>query len=247
MERKSSERDKTTWRNHLKLAVGGLAIGATFGGLFGAAITPEGANNGISALKTYARDQLANPLPELSEQTAQKTREIVGVDTGIVCEDSLQAVYNGTTTPFSGYVRSYHFGPDPNVPIIKLTGRIHIDSKFCEQVAGIDTSEKSSELDSNELISLGVILHERAHETGVFDEAKAECIALQELPKQTIASGAADRETFAKNQYEIMKWYDSLPDGYHDETRCRVGGEWDEAADNRGMLADSQILLPNVG
>lgn len=74
--------------------------------------------------------------------------------------------------------------------------------------------------------ALDVLAHESMHLSGVRDEAVAECLALQALPRAAAAFGGSAGEGRALALYEYTHVYPSLPAAYRSR-ECRPGGALD--------------------
>jgi hypothetical protein len=77
-----------------------------------------------------------------------------------------------------------------------------------------------------EVVAVHVLTHEVMHMTGLKDEARAECAAVQRDAAMAVALGAdpAQGEALARRYWTEL--YPNLPDGYRGG--CGPGGEYDE-------------------
>jgi hypothetical protein len=107
-------------------------------------------------------------------------------------------------------------------------GRIHLSPEACTSLALIDRPEADLRADAVRRLASGVdvLAHEAEHSAGRFNEAVAECYAMQKVRRAARLLGA--RPAFAARLARVV-WLEIYPFGlprYHSD-RCRDGGPLD--------------------
>jgi hypothetical protein len=127
-----------------------------------------------------------------------------------------QSVFEGRREP-SGFAAVY----DPE-------GRIHLSPDVCEALSLIDRPRER--LDSDDVVELafglGTLAHEAEHSAGRFNEAVAECYAMQKVRRTARALGATERLAAELARTYLRELYPFGLRTYR-TPRCRDGGPLD--------------------
>jgi hypothetical protein len=128
----------------------------------------------------------------------------------------IASVFEGTEEPL-GFAAVF----DPE-------GRIHLSPKACASLALIDRPEDQLSAAAVRRLASGirVLAHEAEHSAGRFNEAVAECYAMQKVRSAARALGA--RPAFAA-RLALIVWVEIYPleEGTYRSDRCRDGGPLD--------------------
>lgn len=144
------------------------------------------------------KDKWEGPNPELSALTQQFT----GLPTNVTCIDF----------PFGGMT-------------FMLTKEVWINSKLCGWLVDVLLYHREENA-KWEGIALVTLVHEGAHRGGIYNEARAECVAQQMLDDVALLIGTRPAYIPALQHYARLDAL-KLPPQYHNTRRCRPNGAWD--------------------
>lgn len=185
----------------------------------------------------YAHDSLPGPNPRQDQIVDATASTLLGGVFNVICDDISTAKATNGAGHLKGYVDANLYAM-PLSTIRLSSQREHLDVSVCEPIEAIalDTSSTTNDslpsLTYEQIIALTIAAHERTHTRGDLDEAHTECVALQETAGALEANGydIAHNKSMTK---AVISHATALPATYQD-TRCRVGGEWDLSdADSR--------------
>jgi hypothetical protein len=141
---------------------------------------------------------------------------LAGREVDVRCETVDQAWLQAH--PERGYVE---FGPD-GVPLAETV----ITYDTCRALAAWVGSDHASATDE-QVVAVHVLTHEAMHMSGLTDEARTECAALQRDRLTATLLGADDAAARDLVGRYLAQVYPSMPDEYR-SAECRPGGALDE-------------------
>jgi len=180
-------------------------------------------------MKVGIKDNSPSPTPALSQRVGETLHGLIGGTFNVTCEPLTNQIVvdpadNSANARLNGYVANYEV---PVTHQVLLGSRIHLDSAICDAIGAIPynpTTSPAPVLDYQGIHGLLIGAHEQVHVDGVFNEATAECTALQRTAGSLASRGYNLNNQKLKDAIrERMKLF---PSQYHSD-ECRVDGALD--------------------
>jgi hypothetical protein len=157
---------------------------------------------------------------QMERRLSAVASDIVGSPVSVQCKTLGQSWADAHTE--LGYVR---FGPD-GVPESETV----LADEACRNLEAWRRSEHEV-LDRDQVIAVHVLTHESMHMTGIANEARTECAAMQRDVRTAQALGATEAQGVDLARYYWERVYPRMPDDYW-SNGCAPGGELDEELPN---------------
>ena len=175
--------------------------------------------NGVA----YVVNHNSGKYPQLSAEASKNASKALGVDVSIKCEDTDSSLVGKLSThgefSLEGYVIPYRI---LDTDIRFESSVIHLDTPICNEIAGMNPNVPP---DATQALALFVVDHERMHTKGVYNEAAADCYALQDLPLRLMNDGY-DKEAINQLQPEVYSFINGQPPQYR-SIECVPNGKFD--------------------
>lgn len=195
-------------------------------GVFAAILTGVAAVDPGGNALVFAVNHTEGDYPSLSKQTSDRLADVLDITKPIRCEDTTKpqlgrrVVSENKDFVTAGYVAYYNmFLKAVRIP----SDTIHLNIDTCKAVASIESDLAIR--DTQQLAGLFVANHEFMHTTGVLNEAKANCYALQDMPARLVDSGYVEDDVRSVGQ-DIRALIATQPSNYR-SLECRVDGAYD--------------------